>query len=597
MVPIAAGTTAGNPPGLPRHDLGRCRIPRYALAVLETLRFDNAGDSHLSELSESEFRQALEFCDKAQLTLILNHTSRDALPAWVQARVERNLRDYSARFDRLKQSLFEIAGVLENRGIDFVVLKGLSHSPHFTPDPLLRAQGDIDIWCESESVVAARDALLELGYRSAGPSQGRHLPPLIRETHWEWRGDHFASDLPIPVELHYQLWDEKAESIPMMGDGEFWARRTTASFDGRRLPVLSKPDTLAFASLHLLMHLLHGDLRLQRAWEIANFLDTHAHNAAFWSLWQRCHPDSLRRLEAIVFQLVSDWFDSDLAEAAGEEIERLPGEVKLWMERYALSPLEVPFRPNKDELWLHLALVESARDRRVVFFRRILPVRPPPRVDESTLNKTPSTAAQWKRRMSFLGARARHHCQALLPALAGGLRWTWMTRGPAPGFLRFQAASALLSLGVSIFLLLYNLRLLEIGFQENLIGRVAGAMSLGTFIGAVSAATITRRVGLRNTILVAILGSAIGMILRVLSAQEGWLLATSLMHGSFLSLWMVSFSPAVAALTTERNRQFAFSLACSAGVCVGVLAGLIGGRLPGLLSSVLPGPDRWKPRA
>ncbi|HWQ53430.1 MAG TPA: MFS transporter [Bryobacteraceae bacterium] len=595
MFSTAAGTEAGKVPGLPRHDTANSCIPRYAVAVLEALRFGNAGDSRLRNLSEAEFRKALEFCDKAQLTLILNHICRDALPPWAQARIEANLRNYSVRFDRLKQSLFEITDLLESLGTEFVVLKGLTHSPDFTPDPLLRAQGDIDIWCEPGKVIAARDALLQCGYRSAGPSQRRHLPPLIRETHWEWRGDYHASDLPIPVELHYQLWDEKAESVPMTGESEFWARRVTASFDGRRLPVLSKPDTLAFASLHLLMHLLHGDLRLQRAWEIANFLHIHAHDAAFWHLWQGSHSDSLRRLEAIVFQLVSDWFDSDLAETVGEEIDLLPGEVKLWIERYALSPIEVPFRPNKDELWLHLALVESAHDRRVVFFRRILPMRPPARVDESTLNKTPSNAEQRKRRLSFLGARARHHCQTLLPALVGGLKWNWMSKGPEPGFVLFQAASALLSLGMFIFLLLYNLRLLEIGFQANLIGRVAGFMSLGTFVGALSAAAITRRLGLRKAILIAILGSAAGMVLRVLSVQEGWLMATSLMHGTFLALWMVSFSPAVAALTTERNRQFAFSLACSAGVCVGIVGGLAGGRLPGLLRSLVGTADPTDP--
>jgi hypothetical protein len=36
------------------------------------------------------------------------------------------------------------------------------------------------------------------------------------------------------------------------------------------------PIFFGFAALHLLLHLLHGDLPLQRAWEIARFLGTHA---------------------------------------------------------------------------------------------------------------------------------------------------------------------------------------------------------------------------------------------------------------------------------------------------------------------------------
>ena len=52
--------------------------------------------------------------------------------------------------------------------------------------------------------------------------------------------------------------------------------------DGRAIPVLCEADTLAFAALHLLMHVLHGDLRLQRAWEIAHFVHTRADDDDFW---------------------------------------------------------------------------------------------------------------------------------------------------------------------------------------------------------------------------------------------------------------------------------------------------------------------------
>src|ERR1019366_8448511 len=93
-----------------------------------------------------------------------HHFHGDAMPEWVRARLARNLHDYSERFARLKASLFEIADALERRGIEFIVLKGLTHSPEYTPDPLLRAQGDIDIWCKPASILAERDALLALGY-------------------------------------------------------------------------------------------------------------------------------------------------------------------------------------------------------------------------------------------------------------------------------------------------------------------------------------------------------------------------------------------------------------------------------------------------
>lgn len=565
---------------LRRHQLEEARIPPHALAVLEALRLDGAGAQRLRSLDDAGFRKVLEFCDPAQLTLTLDYVCHDALPGWVQARIGRNLRDYAGRFGRLEAALFEIADTLESCGIEFVVLKGIAHAPEFTPDPLLRAQGDIDLWCSPESVEAAKDALLDLGYRPCGNSEGRHLPPMVREEQWRWRGDYFASDLPIAVELHYRLWDEETESIRAPGEEGFWKRRVTARAAGRSLPVLALPDTLAFAALHLLMHLLHGDLRLQRAWEIANFLENRAGDEAFWTSWRACHAQPLRQLEAIVFQLVSDWFGCALSPEAGEEIEQLPDDVKQWLEHYALSPVEALFHPNKDEIWLQLCLVERLRDQCAIVLRRLLPVRAPSWGTESV---TPGLV---KRRLAFLGRRAVHHTLALVPTFWSGMKWWWVRAGLGPGYLRYQAASALFCLGMSVFFLLYNLYLLGLGYHENVLGRISSLMSLGTLTGALPAAAITRRAGLRRTVLIAILGGAAAAFLRVLNTAEPWLLASAFASGLFMSLWAVSYSPAIAGLSSQRNRQSAFSLACAAGMSVGILGGLIGGRLPGLLEHV-----------
>src|SRR5271169_2420404 len=120
----------------PRPDLTAARIPEHARAVMEGLRFDGDG-ARLEAMDEGGYRKLLDFCDRAQLTLLLNSLHRDALPAWVQGRIDRNLADYSQRFERLKRSLFEIADVLAERGIEFVLVKGLAHAPDFTPDALL----------------------------------------------------------------------------------------------------------------------------------------------------------------------------------------------------------------------------------------------------------------------------------------------------------------------------------------------------------------------------------------------------------------------------------------------------------------------------
>ena len=575
-----------------RRDLSQARIPRYARAVLEALSFDGAGNHLLRDLDGAEYLSLLSFCDKAHLALTLHHFHRDAMPDWVRERLERNLHDYAKRFARLKASLFEIADALENRGIEFIVLKGLTHAPEYTPDALLRAQGDIDIWCRPEFIRAARDALLALGYLPFGPAEGRHLPPMIRPTEWEWRGDFYAADLPIAVELHYQLWDEQMESIPAPGEAGFWDRRATKLVDGRPLPVLSAPDTLAFAALHLLMHLFHGDLPTQRAWEIANFLDTHVSDDAFWSAWWQSHAQSLRRLEAIAFHLVAAWFGCAISPVASAEVDALPDDVKLWTQHYALSPVEGLFHPNKDELWLQLSLVESWRAKLMVFRRRLLPIRTLPLARVGTPKHARPTAAAIKFTLRYAGSRSVHHARAFLPTLYGGARWYWMRTRLAGGYLRYQATSTFLSLGVMVFLVLYNLYLLGLGYHEDLLGRIAGAMRVGSLLGTIPAAALVRRAGLRAALLTAVLGTAVTTLLRTVDGGEAWLMTAAFCNGTFLTLWAVSYSPSIAGLTDERNRRFGFSLSGAAGMSIGIPAGMLAGRLPALMQNVLhmPGP-------
>jgi len=582
----------GAAPASRRRDLSKARIPRYARAALEALGFDGAGSGLLRGLDDAEYGSLLKFCDKAHLALTLLHFHGDAMPGWARDRLDRNLHDYSKRFARLKASLFEIAGAFERRGIEFIALKGLTHSPDYTPDPLLRAQGDIDIWCKPESVLAARDELLALGYLPLGRSEGRHLQPMIRPAEWAWRGDYYAPDLPIAVELHYQLWDEKMESISAPGQAEFWDRRTTRPVAGLPLPTLSGPDTLAFAALHLLTHLFHGDLPAQRAWEIARFLDTHAADDAFWASWRHCHAESLRRLEAIVFRLAAEWFGCGLSAAAAEEVERLPDDVRLWIDNYAWSPVEALFHPNKDELWLQLSLVESWREKLAILRRRLLPLRMPPSVHEGTLKNARPGAAHIKRWLRFAVSRSARHARAFFPALWVGARWYWRRTRLDRGFLRLQAASAFFNLGMLVFLVLYNLYLLRLGYRAALLGRIAGSMQVGTFLGALPAAALLRRTGLRATLLTAMLGTAATALFRTWNAGDAWLIAEAFCNGIFLSLWAVSFSPSIAGLTTERNRRFGFSVACAAGIAIGIPGGLVAGRLPGVMQHILhlPGP-------
>ncbi|HVT95076.1 MAG TPA: MFS transporter [Bryobacteraceae bacterium] len=548
-------------------------IPASARAILDALRFGQTDKSAIRSLHERDWESALRFCDQSQLTLLVGAICGEHLPAAVRRRIEDDACKNAQKFARLKSEFFTIADALEHRGIEFVTLKGFTHSPDFTTDPLLRSQGDIDLWFERDVVYRANAVLLSLGYAAYCETEDRHLPPLIRRNGWVWNGDYHDPGAPIGVDLHYQLWDAALEKVKAPGIEDFWDRRTRRLFDERPLWVLHPADALAFSAVHQLMHVLRGDARLQRAWEIASFLENRKDDAGFWNEWREMHPERLRLLETVVFRMCAEWFGCELSSCVREELERAPSGIRLWLDRHGGAPVENLFEPNKNELWLHLALADSASGRLAVLRRRLVPLK---RLHENQTGRL--QGLRWSLR------RAAHHARVLPATLIEGARWWWLQRELGRPFLKFLLASAFFDLGAFVFFVLYNLYLLDLGYHEKFLGLVSGSMTAGTLAAALPAAFLARRLGIRGTLLVAILGGAGASLLRVAATAESALLVAAFLHGGFFSLWAVCLSPAIASLSTEKNRSFAFSLVFAAGIGIGAVGGLVGGYLPRLFS-------------
>jgi hypothetical protein len=331
----------------------------------------------------------------------------------------------AVRQSRLDSALKEIAHRFTTAKIDFALLKGCAHGPEFGPDISLRATSDVDLWCMPEEIERARAELIGVGYRCIGEDHGRHLAPMIREKDWRWCGDFYAPDLPLPIELHHRLWDEEMEWIQGPPEGAFWHRRSQFDVDGVTISVLALPDALAFSALHLLMHILHGDLRLQRAWEIAYFLQRHLADDFFWHEWINLHPPHLRQLELLIFVLVEKWFGCKLPKMIQSEAETLAPDVTIWIKHYGFSPVEALFSSNKTELWLNLCLIPSLRNKMRVFLRRLLPIHGSKTVSLNE-NGTPRSIL----------SRASHHVRTLGPTLAEGLEWWRIRKAPSKSHVR-----------------------------------------------------------------------------------------------------------------------------------------------------------------
>ncbi len=553
---------------------------------MAALRFDGAHAPNLP--AELDWRALLDFCDRSSLTLHFGGAAGDAMPDWVRERIAVNLAENTARLHRVRALQDQVGEWLDAAGIDYVFLKGTTQYPDFVSDPRLRAQYDLDLFCPPEDAKRAWDLLIARGYEpieKIGEHPTDHLPALVRKTGWEWRGgSHFDPEIPLAIEVHQQFWDERTERLRAPGVDEFWARRADHALD--------TPDRLAYAALHLLRHIMRGSARPCHVYEIAWFLEHHAHDAAFWNRWRDLHAPELRRLEAVALRLARAWFGCATGAIAEEEIARLPVRVEEWFEAFAWSPLESGFHPNKDELWLHLALLDSVRDKLAIVRRRVLPTQMPGPVDAVCLPKERLTigrrAVKYARTARFLGQRAVFHTRALAALFRSGVRWRLRSSGLTAGYWTFLGASSFFVLGMFIYVLLYNLYLLDLGYHEDFVGQVNSASTAGMVVAILPAAALARRWGLGRLLFVSFAGVSAISAARVLAVGRVPLLALAFVSGAGFSLYAVSLAPAIARLTSEKARALGFSFSTASSIGLGIVGNWFGGHLPAWLGGKRP---------
>ena len=203
-------------------------LPSHVTAVMDALSFSHARRDALRAMTDSEWKQILSHWGFVRLTLPLRQRCSDDLPQWVREQIDQNIDDNTERFTRIQTAYREIGNALDHSGVEHVVLKGFAQWPAHMQGPHLRAQSDIDLYCPSESILRARDALQGLGYESAQGKEHQdsdHLPEMVRKSDWQWRGRPFDPDNPAGVDLHFRFWTKSLTRLDPKGLDEFWGRR------------------------------------------------------------------------------------------------------------------------------------------------------------------------------------------------------------------------------------------------------------------------------------------------------------------------------------------------------------------------------------
>jgi predicted MFS family arabinose efflux permease len=139
-------------------------------------------------------------------------------------------------------------------------------------------------------------------------------------------------------------------------------------------------------------------------------------------------------------------------------------------------------------------------------------------------------------------------------------------------------------LGLSTYFFLFNLFLIGHGVTEKSLGQISSAMSIGILVGTLPAARVANWFGLRTAMQISFVVLSTVCVLRATIMNIPIQLLLAFLSGMGFSIWAVCLCPAVAQLSSERARPFAFSLIFSLGIGVGALGGIAGGSLPGWFS-------------
>ena len=109
---------------------------------------------------------------------------------------------------------------------------------------------------------------------------------------------------------------------------------------------------------------------------------------------------------------------------------------------------------------------------------------------------------------------------------------TWrMLQELGRGFWIFFGLAFFFNLGLTIFFFLYNLYLLDLGYNERFLGLVVGVFAIGSMAGALPAGVLAQRLGLRKTLLLCLTLAAAASALRAAVSSQFALLTFAFVAG------------------------------------------------------------------
>ncbi len=156
----------------------------------------------------------------------------------------------------------------------------------------------------------------------------------------------------------------------------------------------------------------------------------------------------------------------------------------------------------------------------------------------------------------------------------------------------FLIGNAIQGMGLSIYSLLFNLYLKELGFGESVIGSLISTTSLGISLMAIPAAFIIEKFHVKHLVVTGMGLSSLFYFLQILNVDEGSLFAFGLLASMSQALFNISVSPFYLRNSSSEMRVHLFTLNSCLNMAAHLVGYLVGGFLPDLIRWADPGGPR-----
>jgi len=162
-------------------------------------------------------------------------------------------------------------------------------------------------------------------------------------------------------------------------------------------------------------------------------------------------------------------------------------------------------------------------------------------------------------------------------------------RGASRNPRLYLAGMFLFGVGQSIFGLLFNLYLRDLGLTDATIGQILSKVALGAAAAALPAAFLFRRMPARTLLVGGAALASLGYVFQAAFVEPELLLLVAFLTGMVLTIFRLSIAPVVMKESATERRPFLFSASFGVFFLSAILGSAVGGALPHLVHVVAPG--------